>query len=117
MTNGLLLCIERLVPDVSIRCKIDDELVKYKRAEGLFGSAMAIRKRTEKALAEWWDAYGGSTPTLQKFAIKILSLTCSSSGCERNWSVFENVSIRFYLLAVFFITFKLLYLLFVYFMH
>ncbi|XP_052209902.1 uncharacterized protein LOC127813145 [Diospyros lotus] len=32
-----------------------------------------------------------STPTLQKFSIKILSLTCSSSGCERNWSVFENL--------------------------
>jgi len=25
-------------------------------------------------------------------AIKILSLTCSSSGCERNWSVFKQVS-------------------------
>ncbi|KAK2634946.1 hypothetical protein Ddye_029738 [Dipteronia dyeriana] len=32
VTNGLLLCIEKLVPNVSIRCKIDDELVKYKRA-------------------------------------------------------------------------------------
>ncbi|TXG53010.1 hypothetical protein EZV62_022179 [Acer yangbiense] len=42
---------ERLVLDVSTRYKIDDELVKYKRAEGLFGSAMAIRRRTEKAPA------------------------------------------------------------------
>ena len=49
VTSGLLLCIERLVPDVPTRCKIDDETVKYKRAEGLFGSAMAIRRRTEKA--------------------------------------------------------------------
>ncbi|TXG48622.1 hypothetical protein EZV62_024497 [Acer yangbiense] len=52
VTSGLLLCIERLVPDVLTRCKIDDELVKYKRAEGLFGSAMAIRRRTEKAPEE-----------------------------------------------------------------
>lgn len=36
--------------------------------------------------------YGNSTPTLQKMAIKILSLTTSSSGCERNWSAFEGVS-------------------------
>jgi hypothetical protein len=35
--------------------------------------------------------YGASAPTLKKFAIKVLSLTCSSSGCERNWSVFEHV--------------------------
>ncbi|XP_059654196.1 uncharacterized protein LOC132300907 [Cornus florida] len=26
-----------------------------------------------------------------QFAIKVLSLTCSSSGCERNWSVFEHL--------------------------
>ena len=25
--------------------------------------------------------------------MKNLSLTCSSSGCEQNWSVFEHVSI------------------------
>ncbi|KAH0749021.1 hypothetical protein KY290_028253 [Solanum tuberosum] len=31
------------------------------------------------------------TPNLQKFAMKVLSLTCSSSGCERNWSVFEHI--------------------------
>ncbi|KAI5412253.1 hypothetical protein KIW84_057060 [Lathyrus oleraceus] len=28
---------------------------------------------------------------LQRFAIRILSLTCSSSGCERNWSAFEMI--------------------------
>ncbi|CAN0925679.1 hypothetical protein LINGRAHAP2_LOCUS34897, partial [Linum grandiflorum] len=30
-------------------------------------------------------------PELKRFAIQILSLTCSASGCERNWSVFERV--------------------------
>ncbi|CAI0400474.1 unnamed protein product, partial [Linum tenue] len=30
-------------------------------------------------------------PELQKFAIRVLSLTCSASGCERNWSVFERI--------------------------
>jgi len=28
---------------------------------------------------------------LQKFAVRILSQTCSASGCERNWSVFERI--------------------------
>ncbi|KAH1159190.1 hypothetical protein GYH30_031087 [Glycine max] len=39
----------------------------------------------------WWRMFGSQTPNLQKLAIKILSLTCSASGCERNWSVFEQI--------------------------
>ncbi|XP_022632798.1 uncharacterized protein LOC111240945 [Vigna radiata var. radiata] len=35
--------------------------------------------------------FGDGTPELKRFAIRILSLTCSSSGCERNWSSFEMV--------------------------
>ena len=42
-------------------------------------------------LDEWWKLWGGCAPTLQKFAIRILSQTASSSGCERNWSVFERI--------------------------
>ncbi|XP_006599814.2 uncharacterized protein [Glycine max] len=38
----------------------------------------------------WWRMFGSQTPNLQKLAIKILSLTCSALGCERNWSVFEQ---------------------------
>ncbi|RWR97260.1 protein FAM50A-like protein [Cinnamomum micranthum f. kanehirae] len=52
---------------------------------------MAIRQRATTAPAAWWAAYGSKTPNLQKFAIKVLSLTCCSSGCERNWSVFEHI--------------------------
>ncbi|CAN1132641.1 hypothetical protein LINPERHAP2_LOCUS7154 [Linum perenne] len=44
-----------------------------------------------KHLADWWSSFGDDVPELQKFAIRILSLTCSASGCERNWSVFERV--------------------------
>ena len=33
----------------------------------------------------------GSAPTMQKLAIRLLSLTSSSSGCERNWSLFERI--------------------------
>ncbi|XP_027922846.1 uncharacterized protein LOC114180752 [Vigna unguiculata] len=41
--------------------------------------------------AQWWKNYGHATPNIQKLAIKILSLTCSSPGCECNWSVFEQI--------------------------
>lgn len=35
--------------------------------------------------------YGSSTPNLKAFAIKVLSLTCSAYGCERDWSSFEHI--------------------------
>ena len=38
--------------------------------------------------AEWWVHFGGSAKNLKVLAVKILSQTVSSSGCERNWSTF-----------------------------
>ena len=67
------------------------ELDEFKNATGLFGRTMAIRGRKTKSPADWWSAYGATTPNLQMFAIKILSLTCSATGCERNWGVFQQV--------------------------
>ncbi|XP_020236305.1 uncharacterized protein LOC109815899 [Cajanus cajan] len=56
----------------------------------LFGIELAITMRKKVSLAQWWRLYGSSTPNLQQLAIKISSLTCSSSGCARNWNVFEQ---------------------------
>lgn len=39
----------------------------------------------------WWAQFGDDAPELQAFAIKVLSLTCSASGCERNWSIFNQI--------------------------
>ena len=41
--------------------------------------------------AHWWESFGSQCPQLQKFEITILNQTCSASGCERNWSVFERI--------------------------
>lgn len=88
---GLYKCIERLVPETEKQDKISEELKLYKEEEGVFGMPIAIRHRKKDAPAEWWSAYGASTPNLQQFAIKVLSLTCSSSGCKRNRGIFEHV--------------------------
>ena len=64
----------------------------FHKARGLFGRESVKNARTEKEPADWWESYGDECPELQKVAIRILSLTCSSSGCERNWSAFEMVS-------------------------
>ncbi|XP_057760654.1 uncharacterized protein LOC130981032 [Arachis stenosperma] len=41
--------------------------------------------------AFWWRTYGHEAPNMRDLTIKILSLTCSASGCERNWSIFEHI--------------------------
>ena len=43
-------------------------------------------------VVEWWGMFGSSTRSLQKFALRVLNLTCSASSGKRNWSIFENVS-------------------------
>ncbi|XP_033147167.1 uncharacterized protein LOC103868883 isoform X2 [Brassica rapa] len=45
----------------------------------------------EKMKGNWWATYGCGAPTLQRLATRILALTSSSSGCERNWSSFEGI--------------------------
>ncbi|RZR97863.1 hypothetical protein BHM03_00027107 [Ensete ventricosum] len=40
---------------------------------------------------EWWIQFGGDAPHLRKVAIRILSQTTTSSGCERNWSTFALI--------------------------
>ncbi|CAH1452891.1 unnamed protein product [Lactuca virosa] len=89
--KGLYDYIMRLVPEQQVQDKISEELDKYRNAQGLFGNPMAVRHRETKSPADWRGAYGSSTPNLKKFAIKVLSLTCSATSCERNWSVFQHL--------------------------
>ncbi|KAL9660590.1 hypothetical protein QQ045_025407 [Rhodiola kirilowii] len=63
----------------------------FKNAEGDFGRQTAIHDRNTVMPDQWWESYGCDAPNLQKLAIRILSQTCSSSGYERNWSVFEHI--------------------------
>ncbi|WVZ78409.1 hypothetical protein U9M48_026122, partial [Paspalum notatum var. saurae] len=45
----------------------------------------------ERSEVLWWGAYGGLAYELQSLAKRIVSLCCSASGCERNWSAFSHV--------------------------
>jgi hypothetical protein len=40
---------------------------------------------------EWWDLLGAGARTLSPIAKKILAQVCSSSSCERNWSMYSFV--------------------------
>ncbi|KAJ9682088.1 hypothetical protein PVL29_018125 [Vitis rotundifolia] len=89
--SDLYKCILRLTRDPAKQEKVVAEVSLYTNAQGLFGNELAIRTRKTRAPVEWWAAYGASAPNLQRFAMKVLNLTCSASGCERNWSIFENI--------------------------
>ncbi|GKV19183.1 hypothetical protein SLEP1_g29475 [Rubroshorea leprosula] len=89
--RGFYDCLERMVLNQDERNKIDSQIDFFKARKGLFGSTQARNMWNKKSPADWWESYGDEYPELQRFAIRILSLTCSSSGCERNWSAFEMV--------------------------
>ncbi|XP_042453034.1 uncharacterized protein LOC122037575 [Zingiber officinale] len=92
--NGLFETMERLVSSAIEQDKITTQLSIYRNAKGLFERNVTIRHRRALSPTEWWECYKANTPELQKFAIKVLSLTCSASGCERNWSVFEQLYVN-----------------------
>ncbi|XP_059670861.1 uncharacterized protein LOC132316396 [Cornus florida] len=71
IAKGLYACIARLVLDVKEQYKITEELSLYSKAKGLFGNPFAIRQRSTRGPANWWEAYGKLTKLLQKFAIKL----------------------------------------------
>ncbi|CAO2038512.1 unnamed protein product, partial [Urochloa humidicola] len=72
---------------------LNEELHKFRDKQGHFGKPVAKAGCTnyDFSPANWWGSYGTQVPTLQRMAIRILSLTSSSSGCERNWSCFEDI--------------------------
>ncbi|XP_028755565.1 uncharacterized protein LOC114714940 [Neltuma alba] len=91
---GLYETIERMIPDRKTRFLVDQQLEAFESAKGLFGRSMAIDTRNKKQPALWWESYGGEGKELQKIAMRILSLTCSATGCERNWSTFDQVDTK-----------------------
>ncbi|KAK9938749.1 hypothetical protein M0R45_015470 [Rubus argutus] len=88
--RGLEECMDRMLVGED-RVKADIQLDLYERKLGKFGSDMALTTRKMRSPVFWWEKYGTHTLELMKFATRILSLTCSASGCERNWSTFEMI--------------------------
>ncbi|KAJ1274052.1 hypothetical protein BS78_05G033600 [Paspalum vaginatum] len=90
---AVIACITKMVDDEDTQDKIIDELNIYQEQKGTFGHDIAVRQRRNKSFnpAKWWLNHGTTTPNLRLLATRILNLTCSSSACERNWSVFEQI--------------------------
>eukprot|EP00253_Pinus_taeda_P032823 PITA_32823 len=82
--DGFLSCVQKMVRSPEQRIEISKQIETYRMAGGTFGFEMVVNDRTIKMPDAWWKMYGGRVPLLQKLAIRILSQTCSSLGCERN---------------------------------
>ncbi|CAM8962187.1 unnamed protein product [Rhodiola kirilowii] len=84
-------CIEKLVGDIKIQDQIMKELMSYQNAVGDFGRQMAIRARDSTLPAVWWSRFGGGCPNLERLALRILSQTCSLTGCRRSVVPFDRL--------------------------
>eukprot|EP00253_Pinus_taeda_P036536 PITA_36536 len=84
----LIDCLECMVRIHAYQLEINRQLTLFSMATGTFGKNLAKMARVVDQPTYWWESFGGQCPKLQKFAIRVLTQTCSASGCERNWSVF-----------------------------
>ncbi|XP_026447559.1 uncharacterized protein LOC113348074 [Papaver somniferum] len=92
MRKGLLDCIETLETDPSAQDILIKHMKFYEDAEGSFGKPMARGARDSLAPAAWWSLYAVEYPDLQRFALRILSQTCSVVRPGRNCSsMLDNV--------------------------
>eukprot|EP00267_Zea_mays_P049748 XP_020402458.1 uncharacterized protein LOC109943531 [Zea mays] len=86
--------LARMVDDEETRAKIDAQSLDYEALRGeAFSNKMAKNNLETMNPLDWWRSYGGRAIEIQRFARRIVGLCASSSGCERNWSRFEFVSI------------------------
>ncbi|XP_025637033.1 uncharacterized protein [Arachis hypogaea] len=84
---------------VTLYCKCNNldsvqamkEIHLYRDRKESFDRQEVIPAASELKPDEWWRLFGGSAPCLQKIAVRILSQASASSGCERNWSLFDQI--------------------------
>ncbi|KAL0916506.1 hypothetical protein M5K25_014025 [Dendrobium thyrsiflorum] len=88
--RGLNECITRLEPDNGRRVLAVAQISDFILAKADFGTELALSTRAELDPAAWWQQHGISCLELQRIAIRILSQTCSSFGCEHTWSVLDH---------------------------
>eukprot|EP00253_Pinus_taeda_P018427 PITA_18427 len=82
--DGFFTYVQKMVTSLADHAEISKETKIYRMAGGTFSFDMAIHDRKTKMSDAWWRSYGGKVPNLPKLAIRVLSQTCSSSGCEWN---------------------------------
>eukprot|EP00253_Pinus_taeda_P029969 PITA_29969 len=83
-----------MIPLESDQLEIHRQVTTFTNASGTFGKNLAKIAREADEPAQWWEVFGSHCPELQTFAIRILSQTCSATGCECNWSALRGFTQR-----------------------
>ncbi|CAA0841959.1 hAT dimerisation domain-containing protein [Striga hermonthica] len=91
VVRGLNACIVRLEPDSARRVSASMQMSDFGSAKADFGTDLAISTRSELDPAAWWQQHGINCLELQSIAVRILSQSCSSFGCEHNWSIHDQI--------------------------
>ncbi|KAG0472120.1 hypothetical protein HPP92_016666 [Vanilla planifolia] len=92
--RGLNECITRLELDDGTRvCAVTRVPIisDFVLAKADFGTELALSTRVELDPATWWQQHGISCLELQRIAVRILSQTCMSFGCEHRWSALDHL--------------------------
>ncbi|GAV67734.1 DUF659 domain-containing protein/Dimer_Tnp_hAT domain-containing protein, partial [Cephalotus follicularis] len=80
-------CLRRYFPDVEERRLVNQEFARFSGGLDAFGSFDSL-VLDPKA---WWLVHGSFAPILQNLALKLHGQPCSSSCCERNWSIYSFI--------------------------
>ena len=59
---------------------------RFRAKVGVFAHKTTIDMIGTIPSYQWWRQYGGCVPHLQWFAVRVLAMVSSSSGCERVFS-------------------------------
>ncbi|XP_020174850.3 uncharacterized protein [Aegilops tauschii subsp. strangulata] len=89
--DGLVACMEKMVRDGKKEDIMTTECQAYQNEEGSFGRDSAKRQRRNKNFDPGKELNIYIVEIRCGTGYAILSLTCSSSACERNFSVFQQV--------------------------
>ncbi|KAL3617148.1 hypothetical protein CASFOL_038895 [Castilleja foliolosa] len=91
VVRGLNACIVRLESDSARRISASMQISDFSTAKADFGTDLAMSTRSELDPAAWWQQHGINCLELQRIAVRILSQSCSSFGCEHNWSIHDQM--------------------------
>ncbi|KAL0434367.1 UNVERIFIED_CONTAM: hypothetical protein Slati_2771000 [Sesamum latifolium] len=87
--NGVLEVIT--TKEIGSKSKLLHEARLFRDRLESFGRELALETSINPQPDKWWKLFGISAPNLQKLAIRILGQSSTSSGCQKNGSVFEQI--------------------------
>nr|DAD45974.1 TPA_asm: hypothetical protein HUJ06_004204 [Nelumbo nucifera] len=90
--SAVFYVIEKLAIKLGdVEIKLNKELTLFENCCGNFGRPFSVKTFKSMPPSEWWSRFGCDTQNLKRIVVRIFSQMCNSSGCERNWSVFEHI--------------------------